>query len=195
MKTYIGFFIATSAFAIPTKLTWNEKRYNQEMEPLKEEIQPDVNEFIKDGLFAFIFNSTYAEKQEFRDEFLNEINPEEISYLKNNIDFILNDDRNVRLNMQMVVIFILSVLLGVLLLVVFLLLYTFCCHSKKKEKLDNEKSPIMNSTSKPKWEPMGCMKANVQTKNGVECTMLYFKNEASIIQKNDDATVNSSKKF
>merc|ERR1711923_15575 len=102
-----------------------------------------------------------------------------MGYLKNNIDFILNEDRNVRLNMQMVV---------------FLLLYTFCCHSKKKEKLDNEKSPIMNSTSKPKWEPMGCMKANVQTKNGVECTMLYFKNEASIIQKNDDATVNSSKK-
>ena len=104
MKTYIGFFIATSAFAIPTKLTWNEKRYNQEMkapsfssimeasiiEPQKAEIQADVNEFIKDGLFAFIFNSTYAEKQEFRDEFLNEINQDEISYLKNNI-FILNE--------------------------------------------------------------------------------------------------------
>ena len=82
MKDYVAFFVVTSTFAIPTKLTWNEKRYNQEMEPLKEEIQSDVNEFIKDGLFAFIFNSTYAEKQEFRDEFSNEINPDEISYLK-----------------------------------------------------------------------------------------------------------------
>ena len=94
MKTYIGFFIATSAFAIPSKLYWTEKRYNQgteaSMEPLKSEMQLDVNEFIKDGLFAFIFNSTYAEKQEFRDEFLNEINPEEISYLKKNI-FNLNE--------------------------------------------------------------------------------------------------------
>ena len=90
MKAYIAFCVVTLTFAIPTKLTWNEKRYNQEMEPLKVEIQSDVNQFIKDGLFAFIFNSTYAEKQEFRDEFLNEINQDEISYLKNNI-FILNE--------------------------------------------------------------------------------------------------------
>ena len=175
MKAYVAFYVVTSTFAIPTKLTWNEKRYNQDMEPLKEEIQSDVNEFIKDGLFAFIFNSTYAEKQEFRDEFFNEITPDEISYLKKNIDFILNDDRNVRLNMQMVIIFILSILLGVLLLVVFCLLYTLG-HSKQKEKLNTEKSPIMSSSSKPKFEKMRCLKANVQTKNGDECTMLYFKN-------------------
>merc|ERR1719270_2486963 len=135
--------------SIPTKLTSNEKRY-QEMKPLKEEIQHDVNQFIKAGLFAFIFNSTYAEKQEFRDEFLNEINPEETSYLKTNIDFILNDDRNVRLNMQMMVIFILSFLLGVLLKLVFILWYMI--DSTKKEKLNTEKPPIMSSLSKPKFE-------------------------------------------
>ena len=73
----------------------------------------------------------------------------------------LQPEWNVRLNMQMAIIFILSVLLGVLLLLVFILLYTIG-HSKKK--LNTEKSPIMNSTSKPKWEKWDAWKATSKPK-------------------------------
>merc|ERR1719410_1513201 len=95
MKTYIVFLIATSAFAIPTKSLWTEKRYDQEIEPLKAEIQKDVNENIKDELFNLIFNSTYSEKQEFRNE-ISDMNSDEKLYLTKNLEFILNG--NVSLN-------------------------------------------------------------------------------------------------
>merc|ERR1712176_1593087 len=144
-------------------------------------------EFISDGLFAFIFNSTYAEKQEFRNQILNEISelqPGEISYLRKNLEFMLNgiDDRNMRLKEAITSNFILSLLLGVVLTLVFLMTVTIC-HSNKKEKLETEKStekstekPTGKPTEKPKWEKMGCLKANVQNKDGAECTMIYFMN-------------------
>merc|ERR1719410_2652012 len=91
MKTYIVFLIATSAFAIPAKRSWTEKRYNQEIEPLKAEIQKDVNENVKDELFDLILNSTYSEKQEFRNE-ISEMNADEKLYLTKNLEFILNGD-------------------------------------------------------------------------------------------------------
>merc|ERR1719410_1564118 len=91
MKPYIVFLIATSAFAIPTKSLWTEKRYDQEIEPLKAEIQKDVNENIKDELFNLIFNSTYSEKQEFRNE-ISDMNSDEKLYLTKNLEFILNGD-------------------------------------------------------------------------------------------------------
>merc|ERR1719410_2757933 len=95
MKAYIVFFIATSTFAIPAKRSWTEKRYNQEIEPLKAEIQQDVNENIKDELFDLMFNSTYSEKQEFRNEIFD-MNSDEKLYLTKNLEFILNG--NVSLN-------------------------------------------------------------------------------------------------
>ena len=64
MKVSIAFFI--SAFAIPTKRPWTEKRYYQEIEPLKTEIQHDEN--IEEELFPLIFNSTYSQQHEFRNE-------------------------------------------------------------------------------------------------------------------------------
>merc|ERR1719410_1443248 len=91
MKTYIVFSIATLTFAIPSKRSWTEKRYNQEIEPLQAEIQQDVNENIKDELFDLIFNSTYSEKQEFRNE-ISEMNADEKLYLTKNLEFILNGD-------------------------------------------------------------------------------------------------------
>merc|ERR1711990_593322 len=95
MKAYIVLFIATSTFAIPTKRSWTEQRYNQEIEPLKAEIQQDVNENVKDELFDLIFNSTYSEKQEFRNE-ISEMKADEKLYLTKNLEFILNG--NVSLN-------------------------------------------------------------------------------------------------
>merc|ERR1719410_722033 len=95
MKPYIVFSIATLTFAIPSKRSWTERRYNQEIEPLKAEIQQDVNENIKDELFDVIFNSTYSEKQEFRNE-ISEMNSDEKLYLTKNLEFILNG--NVSLN-------------------------------------------------------------------------------------------------
>merc|ERR1719410_437741 len=89
MKPFIVFSIATLTFAIPSKRSWTEKRYNQEIEPLKAEIQQDVNENIKDELFDVIFNSTYSEKQEFRNE-ISEMNADEKLYLTKNLEFILN---------------------------------------------------------------------------------------------------------
>merc|ERR1719410_2879676 len=91
MKVYILFFIGTLTFAIPAKRSWTEKRYNQEIEPLQAEIQQDVNENIKDELFDLIFNSTYSEKQEFRNE-ISEMNADEKLYLTKNLEFILNGD-------------------------------------------------------------------------------------------------------
>merc|ERR1719410_89230 len=91
MKTYIVFLIATLTFAIPAKRSWTEKRYNQEIEPLKAEIQKDVNENVKDELFDLILNSTYSEKQEFRNE-ISEMNADEKLYLTKNLEFILNGD-------------------------------------------------------------------------------------------------------
>merc|ERR1719410_689527 len=91
MKVYILFFIGTLTFAIPAKRSWTEKRYNQEIEPLQAEIQQDVNENIKDELFDLIFNSTYSEKQEFRNE-ISEMNADEKIYLTKNLEFILNGD-------------------------------------------------------------------------------------------------------
>merc|ERR1719410_1239403 len=91
MKVYILFFIGTLTFAIPSKRSWTERRYNQEIEPLQAEIQQDVNENIKDELFDLIFNSTYSEKQEFRNE-ISEMNADEKLYLTKNLEFILNGD-------------------------------------------------------------------------------------------------------
>ena len=71
------FFI--SAFAIPTKRPWTEKRY-QEIEPLQTEIQHDGDENIEDELFLLIWNSTYSQQQ----EFLNGITE------MKNLEFILN---------------------------------------------------------------------------------------------------------
>ena len=182
MKFYIAFFVATSTFAIPTKLLWNER--SQKIQPLKAEIKRDVKEFISDGLFAFIFNSSYAEKQEFRNEILNEISElqlGEISYLRKNLEFILDgiDDRNIRLKEAATTNFIQSILLGVMLGVCWVLSRTIF-HLKQKEKLKTEKSPEyknhQNTNSKPKFEKIECAKANVQNKDGVECTMIYFKN-------------------
>merc|ERR1719410_2463377 len=89
MKPFIVFSIATLTFAIPAKRSWTEKRYNQEIEPLQAEIQQDVNENVKDELFDLIFNSTYSEKQEFRNE-ISEMNSDEKLYLTKNLEFILN---------------------------------------------------------------------------------------------------------
>merc|ERR1712176_216644 len=96
------------------------------------------------------------------------------------------DDRDMQLKETITSNFILSLLLGVMLTLVFLMTVTIC-HSNKKEKLDTEKSTVLSSNqssedtdmdaSKRKFKPIGCLKANVQTINGTECTMLYFKNQ------------------
>merc|ERR1719410_684056 len=91
MKVYIVFSIATLTFAIPSKRSWTERRYNQELKSTKAEIQKDVNENVKDELFDLIFNSTYSEKQEFRNE-ISEMNADEKLYLTKNLEFILNGD-------------------------------------------------------------------------------------------------------
>ena len=74
MKINISFFFAISALAIPIERSSTEN---------------DRIENIKDVFFSFIFDSTYAEKQEFRNE-ISKIDPDEKVYLQKNLEFILN---------------------------------------------------------------------------------------------------------
>jgi hypothetical protein len=94
MKVYIFFIVAKasiSVFTIPQERPW--KGINQEIDPLENQVERfrrhDGNDTIKDELLQLLFNSTYSEKQEFRNEMPTMDPDEKLSMIKN-LEWILN---------------------------------------------------------------------------------------------------------
>ena len=97
MKAFIAFCIGTLSIAIPTKRSWTEERYNKEIKPLQEAAQHNGIEKIVDEFITTIYNSTFAEKQQFQKEILK-MDFAEKMWLEKNLEFIFNGNIDFDIN-------------------------------------------------------------------------------------------------